>query len=82
MNQISQWASNARKFLAAAAAVIAQVLALGLLHGDALRYTQLIAGIIGAALVYGVANQPALADVDDTGPGSIDVSHPSPGPGA
>jgi hypothetical protein len=48
-----------RKFLVAAAAVAAQLVAVGVLSGDAERWVQVGLGALSALLVWWVANAPA-----------------------
>ena len=49
---IKKTLSEAQKTLAAVAGVVAQVIELGLLHGTALHYAQIVSGAVAAVLVY------------------------------
>jgi hypothetical protein len=50
--------TEARKFGLTLAGLLAQVIELGLLHGDALHWAQVASGALAAVLVYQVPNKP------------------------
>lgn len=70
MNKLAAYLVDARKFLVAAAGVLAQAIEVGVLHGNALHWAQVASAGIAAALVYLVPNGVA-APADSTGPGHI-----------
>lgn len=55
---LSKLLTEARKALVAAAGVVAQVIALGVLHGTALHWAQIASGALAAILVYRIPNAP------------------------
>ena len=56
MDRIQQFAAEARKFLVALGALVASLVAGGILHGDAATWASSIIGALGAFLVYYVPN--------------------------
>jgi hypothetical protein len=65
MNRVMEYAAHARKFLVAVGALVAALVAGGLLSGDAADWVSGVIGALGAFLVYYVPNdQPGAPDVE------------------
>jgi hypothetical protein len=74
----AQYVAEARKFLVAVAGVAGQLVAVGLIHGQALHWTQVVLAAVTALGVYGVSNATPAAVSANVAPATLAAEPATP----